>query len=310
MSRHYDTAVIFTRVSDGASFSVSGRRLWDSTYVLANGADFPKGRTASISSYRNGGADGGNSTSGTYDPRVVDFKFNVRERMNNAKGLFDLTGDLTSFFRLHDKDNWLEKYTVLVKTGDKTDSQYIARNGVIVNPLAAPMNGTAEHASASVSIKFDDPYFYATDNDDNGGFAKVYLQSNGGGLKSSGREWDGGAVWDSGKTWLNDSTTALLPSSSINLKSETTVNVDLSIVGPSINPTITNSNGSFFTYLGEVSQGNTLTVAADGTVLLNGFAAPGVWDGALTAPPGNSQFTLSDNGPGNGVAIITIRGGF
>jgi len=96
------------------------------------------------------------------------------------------------------------------------------------------------------------------------------------------------------------------------LTSETDAPAEIEILGAMSNLHIINiTNGSEFDYLGTLSDGGILTVATDGTVLLNGSKPNGIYTGTLTAGCGfNSFMILSDISDAYSRANITLRGDF
>lgn len=316
MSRHYDTTLHFVRESDQATLDISGRQLWNSTVILDSATRLPQPRTATTSSYRNGGDDGGYGTSGTYDPRPFDVLFTIRERDSNAKSLLELGVDLASFFRLHDDDNWLEKYTCVVSSGDKHNFQYQLRHGHIVTPLNTPMEGTPSHANGSVGLLFGDPYVYAfgSSGDATASIVRFMLTPSGAiGTTRRGRRWTlNGVVWTTtGTIWDFPQDGGTGTPVTVRFTTENTVPAEFTISGQATNPKITNTtNGSSFQYFSTVSDGQTLSVSSDGVVLLQGLPAPGTWsDTLLTASNGLNTFIYeADNPNANSVARVTLLG--
>lgn len=307
--------IIFTREKDNKTFTmgdISG------SFVVNSSTNIPSADTVDATGYEYSGSHGGYATAARYQRRTFDLDFYIQEKPGVSDGIIKLASQGRSFFSLCDSDLNALLYTADFYTNDKNQSEFRMQHGAISVPFSASFVDREHYATGSVSFIFGDPllYYIGDGGASVGGIIDFTLWPTGASATTRiGRRWSTeGAVWQTaGAEWDAPASGAGGGNqTSINFVTETTVNAAITITGQISNPQIVNTtNGSEFSYVGNIADGQVLTVDTAGNVLLDGATATGTWSGTLTAQDGLNSFVLqSATSTTAARAEILLRGSF
>ena len=306
--------IIFTREKDGATFEFGD---FQNNFVIDKKTKIPQPADIDATGYEFSGAHGGYNTAGRYQRRAFDLFFVIREKTGDPRGIISLIASGRAFFAVADDDLSANLFTADFYTDDKQSASFRIRHGAITVPFSAPFADREKFANGSMSLVFGDPftYFLGSDGSAVGGIVDFSLFPTGATpTLIRGRKWTtSGAVWTpKGTVWQAPSGGGGGNQTTVLLVTENTVHASFDILGTITNPVIVNTtDGSQFSYIGTVADGQTLTVSTDGIVLLGGLPAPGTWSGILTARNGLNSFVLqSSSSNANSRANIRLRGNF
>lgn len=309
--------IVATRESDNATFELADNPRYNS-YVISSATQLPSPASNELTGYESNGQHGGYTTAARYQRRTFDLKFKLDGRaIVSNDGVMALLARGKSFFRIAQDDLTAELFTLDFYTDDANRTAFRMRHGAVAGPFSASfIDRATRFADGGVSFIFGDPFLYPVGDDANssGTIVRLTLHPIDGAVANNrGRVWTtpSGADWakDAGAKWAGGATGEVV---AVNFTTEVTSAAEIEISGQISNPSVINiTNGSEFSYSGDIPAGRTLKVTSDGAVTIDGQPAPGIYSGRVVAQQGVNEFVMSgDATDANASATLLLRGAF